>query len=139
MMDKEIRDIWVKSLETKELPDGTKITQTKDALRAKTRGGRRPLCCLGVLCEIAVQKGVIPAPVKADDGTFEWFYEDEYGETHQHEDEDLPPAVMAWAGLIDSNPHVSFGDAFDEAALSVLNDDYEKNFKEIASMIKENL
>lgn len=135
-MDKRIKELWTEALDTKRLPDGTLITQTKEVLRSETKGNRRPLCCLGVLCEIAVLEGVIPAPVKKPKFGFQWTFEDEYGTTRNHEDEDLPTPVMKWAGLDNHNPYVEY---FGEAMLSVLNDDHELNFKEISELIKESL
>ncbi len=142
-MNPEVKEMWTKALDTKELPDGTKITQTKDNLRLKTSGGRRPLCCLGVLSEIAVLEGVIPAPTTKNGEDFTWTYENDNGEIITHEDEDLSPAVIAWAGLKphDSNPAVQYetdtGTYVD--ALSVLNDDRLFSFKQISDIIKENL
>ena len=54
-MNPEIRAMWTAALRSGGIP------QTK----SKLRGGEDARCCLGVLCDLAVAGGVIPA-AKAD-------------------------------------------------------------------------
>jgi len=95
-------------------------------------------CCLGVLCKMAVEAGVIES--FDDDG----FVAYGSGETHV-----LPWEVSEWAELPQGQPDVSSPLDFSGAAetpyekgspvgLAVLND-YALDFKEIAAVIKEQL
>lgn len=140
-MDVDIKTKWVKALRDRELPDGRKIKQTKDVLRKPIGEDKRiPLCCLGVLCEIAVLEGVIPAPTFLDayGGAAVWYDISEETGKYTYEDEDLPPSVVAWAGLNSSNPKVDYS-AEGETALSVINDDLDEGFDDIADLIQNNL
>lgn len=79
-MDAKIAADW-----TNRLTSG-KYSQGMGALRDEN--GR--FCCLGVLCEMAVEAGVIPAPTQpVQDGL--WSY---WGQTAV-----LPEAVREWAGM----------------------------------------
>ncbi len=51
-MKKGIKVIWLKRLRSGEVPQGTGCLGTDDGKR----------CCLGLLCDIAVEEGVIPQP-----------------------------------------------------------------------------
>lgn len=120
-MKEEIKERWVSALRS------GKFTQGKDRLKTDDED----YCCLGVLCELAVEDKVI-APAK-DTEDFGWIYEDEQGT--------LPNKVREWAGLAEDNPYVEFtrdGEARYES-LSELNDDLNLSFKEIALIIEEKL
>ena len=70
--------------------------QTKSVLRNLDDGK----CCLGVLCEIAVEDGVIEAPYWAE-------HRDGYAYGSGDEADavaTLPRSVWEWAGLPDANP-----------------------------------
>lgn len=84
-------------------------------------------CCLGVLCDIAVQEGVLAEPtVAGEDG---WFFFDGAGS--------LPPlSVSEWAGLPSPSPMI--GTAVPDRA-SEWNDSYAASFTEIADMIDTSL
>ena len=85
-------------------------------------------CCLGVLCDLAVQAKVIPAPTLAPDN--EWYsYEHAYGE--------LPHEVMTWAGLDSADPWVPLNGS--DHNLSTLNDDHRLSFKRIARLVETHL
>ena len=108
------------------------------------------LCCLGVLCEIAVQDGVIqktPPVADADEtlhspGTVGYRSVLETGGTYTEYDI-LPEEVMVWAGLDSRNPPVQFRwDEEEETVtfvISDLNDDKRLTFPEIADVIEEQL
>jgi hypothetical protein len=141
----DIKTKWVNALRTGVLPDGTPIKQAEGVLRRLDDNGVRPLCCLGVLSEIAVLEDVIPAPRLDEHNpskTYDWYYmaEDAYtgAEVERaHWDEDLSPAVQEWAGLNDSNPDVPFEG--DLVRLSVLNDEMNQKFEDIANLVEEYL
>lgn len=90
-MNPAIRARWVAALRSGKYPQG------HEYLRDKTGG----LCCLGVLCELAVTDGVIPAPEKVGD---EWLYVNEADDDLPDIGTDLPDAVRRWAGLARANP-----------------------------------
>jgi hypothetical protein len=117
-MNPQIRARWVAALRSGQYRQGYEY------LRDKTGG----LCCLGVLCELAVADGVIPPPERHPlDGS--WLY-GEY-------DTELPESVMSWAGLAHTNP---VAPAQRGASLSQLNDGTEEGgswtFAQIADVIE---
>lgn len=117
-MNKEIAEKW-----TKRLRSG-KDTQGKKFLRKHDK-----LCCLGVLCEIAVEEGVILPPSNIE-GVFY------YGEEKQ--DFGLPKEVMKWAKIKSSEVEVCVQDIPTEfTLLSYLNDMVNYNFSQIADLIDE--
>lgn len=120
-MNETIKERWVSALRSKKFP------QTKEHL--KDNNG---FCCLGVLCEIAVEDGVIAPPTKHP-VTLEWLYENEGGT--------LPPKVMEWAEINEENPYVEYtqdGGYFYDS-LSELNDAKSMTFPEIADIIEKEL
>jgi hypothetical protein len=70
--------------------------------RLGTLNGKR--CCLGVLCDIAVEEGVIPPPVANDDGGL--MYENSFFT--------LPQIVQDWAGVHSENGILPFSFTFEE-------------------------
>ena len=115
-MDAQIKARWIAALRDPE------ARQYRERLGSFS-GGR---CCLGVLCDLAVQDGIIDPPTTDDAGDLRY----------ADEDVELPEPVIAWAGL-DSlvetdqpNPRVQ------GEHLATWNDDYRKTFPEIADMIE---
>jgi hypothetical protein len=117
-MDPQIRASWVTALRS------GKYRQTIGCLRDDYGCDG-----LGVLCELAVQNGVIPPGVP---GSGAW----KYGRTG--EDWTLPPEVQDWAGLPAADPLVLTdpGDGRRPIGLSGLTDDYEWTFAQIADAIE---
>lgn len=120
-MNPEVRDKWLAALESGE------IKQTRQYL-GRSSGSR---CCLGVLCDIAVEEGVIPAPAVKEDLTTGVKYLIYSGESAQ-----LPPKVRKWAGLSDGDPFYK-RDRFNNVTLATLNDSSKYNFKKIAEVIRK--
>lgn len=120
-MNKDVKARWIDKLENGNIP------QTTGKL-GEVEGGR---CCLGVLCDLAVQDGVIFAPSVADD---------EGRLMYAREVAVLPPEVMDWAGIEHSNGGFSTDPEKDpeymDDALSFQND-CGKTFPEIAQIIRE--
>lgn len=84
-MKPEVKEAWLKALRSGE------YAQTINSLhRIKALSPDRPVgfCCLGVLCEIAVENEVIEK--------IESSHVEMYGEGHSAF---LPPEVQSWAGL----------------------------------------
>lgn len=127
-MDKKIAEEWIEALRSGN------YSQT--SLKLKSGKG---YCCLGVLCDLAAQKGVGKwKPVPFDDTDL---FVTENG---QHSTV-LPDEVVSWAGMnqdyrgMGSNgPYPRNGDEplASHTCLSALNDD-GASFEEIAQVIQE--
>lgn len=130
-MNPEIKERWVARLESGEYSQDTEYLATGDGY-----------CCLGVLCEIAVEDGVVFKTVSESES--EHAGKTIYSYTSKLDAQDsaeavLPIAVMEWAGLEETNPGADVGiDGLEYwEYLSELNDEYKKTFPEIATVIKE--
>ena len=128
-MKRDIAQRWVAALRSGE------FSQTQGYLNIE--GG---YCCLGVLCELAVEDGVISK--WGDHGTTT------YGTTDHNSDVSLPRPVLTWAGMkgesLPTPVEVPFYDEdFGDDALQQydgfagLNDDAGFSFKQIAAVIDE--
>ncbi len=123
-MKEDIKARWVEALRSGEYMQG------QGGLR--TRSGK--FCCLGVLCELALQAGVVQ-PVWYDDDDFV-----KYAAVNDQSDVSggyLPSAVLDWAELENPNPLLYDGDVY--RAASVWNDELGVNFNHIADMIERSL
>jgi hypothetical protein len=124
-MDAAIKAEWVAALKSGEYKQG----------QGALRGEDEKMCCLGVLCEIAVKHGVIPAPNKGDD--YEKNYE--YGPSRETA---FPPAAVwrDWALMEAPDPMVPKPnpDAEGDIGLAGLNDD-GYTFDQIADLIEKYL
>lgn len=119
-MNKTIKDRWTARLDSGEV----------EQIQGRLSDGKKGRCCLGVLCDIAVEDGVIHPP--------HW---DEARETMYYSDSAayLPAEVMDWAGL-DTPYGVSFVDEDGyNTDLTDLNDIRDNSFVEIAEVIREKL
>lgn len=116
-MDSRIKEIWIDRLENGD------IRQVGGSL-GNADGSR---CCLGVLCDIAVEENVIGAPSVSDDRLI-------YG----NQIAVLPQSVQDWAGLDSPNGGYKLNTQNDmsDGALSFDND-CGKSFQEIANTIRE--
>lgn len=126
-MNAEIQTEWAAALRS------GKYAQGKNRLRSS--GDK--FCCLGVLCEIAVDHGVI-SPATRDSETEMFSYQDD---TEVY-DAWLPLAVRAWAGLesdvfdaVDNNDEPILVSGVRYACLSGANDMGE-TFADIADFIE---
>lgn len=90
-------------------------------------------CCLGVLCELAVEAGVIPPGERHEDQPNKHSY------YFLGEDEFLPSEVMTWANLDSNNGIYCPSDDvwLNDQALTDLNDN-GKSFNELADIIENN-
>jgi hypothetical protein len=123
-MDQEIKAEWVADLRS------GKFEQTTGTLRDEQGS-----CCLDVLCDQAVRKGIIDPPVFNKQELI--FY---YGSNSGT----LPDKVVKWAGLgeFEENPSVEYvnedGDT-EIASLAQLNDEDGLTFSQIADLIEDQL
>jgi hypothetical protein len=140
-VNREIRDQWTAALRSGE------YQQAKGFLNVKTPlpGGKAGLCCLGVLCEVAVKAGVIEAREITwgidEDGNEERLIS--YSRPDESNVSVLPSAVMEWAHTGDPNPIVTapgINDVgLDRVTLAGLNDKYDCSFAQIADVIEASL
>lgn len=116
---KEVKEKWVTALRSGQYPQGRELLRFSNP-----ETNRDEFCCLGVLCELAVQEGVIAHPRTGDvddDGVWHYGLEPYTGTGSP------PPAVRKWSGLTRY------------AQLVTLNDQDGKTFPEIADWIEANL
>lgn len=128
-MNRRIRDLWTAALRSGRYRQGHgKLT------RVRTVDDVPEYCCLGVLCELAAQEGVVEARegVSFSDSTHVV-----YGDETNY----LPIAVQRWAELPSHNPpvdlSVDLGNVTlgDQDTLAGMNDD-GRTFAEIADVIE---
>lgn len=141
-MKGSVLDELVKRLRSGEYAQGT------GALRVRAASGRDLYCCLGVMCEMAVEDGVIERKSNSDVGSA-YSYSSGMGEYEYNAY--LPPAVIDWAGILsdveksltyeDYHYHYEergqWGDGGDDA-LAVMND-ARMPFPEIADWLVANV
>lgn len=123
-MHKNIADGWTKLLRSEEFPQGVGALRSADG----------NYCCLGVLCEMAVREGIIPAAWLQYPNSLDYTY-GVPGDwtTGDHSIGVLPNAVREWAGMSTTN-----GSIDEDTALSTLNDQ-GMSFSEIATLIDQNV
>lgn len=123
-MNPEIKQKWITALRSGGYLQGKGGLRIKGWPISKTE----KFCCLGVLCEIAVKAGVIPAPVNDASLSFYKYGGEQIAST-------LPAEVIAWAGLPSGNPILP---KRAHRTLAEMNDS-GVSFSEIADIIEENL
>lgn len=142
-MNPDIKERWVSALRSGRYPKGT--------LRLNNNG--EGFCCLGVLCEIAVEDQVVFTKLEGDDV----FYTSKL-DPRDSNSALAPEAVSNWAGLEGANPYVTvsqglinkypdlynaippedFVDGRVRYSLAGLNDSHV-SFDDIADLIEEQL
>lgn len=120
-MNPEIKSRWIAALRSGD------YVQTTGRLRRGTDTGPQ-FCCLGVLCELAVQADVVRV---TDDGTDRYTDPDD----DMPRKTSLPLAVLRWAGITNRMPHVTLNGT----SLVQLNDVERLSFDGIADVIEEYL
>jgi len=127
-MNPEIKAQWIADLRSENFAQGQGLLRTGDQY-----------CCLGVLCELAVEAGVISAQENGD-GMFKYgIFSDDFNVSDTSL-VSLPDAVCRWAEIYDPDPMVPVevdGNVRNEY-LATLNDS-NYSFGEIADLIEENL
>lgn len=120
-MNKEIAEKWIARLTAEDAPK-----QKKGSL-GTTDGSR---CCLGVLCDIAVEEGVIPKPATPDTVILC------YGE----EITALPRRVKLWAGMRTNNGgYYHYGKIGGGTRALSCDNDGGTSFKDIAVTIAQHV
>jgi len=130
-MKDDIKTEWVARLRNQR---EKKYKQGKNVLKQAVSYSDTPeFCCLGVLCDMAEEAGVVSSqPDLDDEENTPWEYGNEQGSSV----ETLPKAVREWAGIPDGNPMVFFEDGI--SSLADLNDSGH-SFEEIADVIEKQL
>lgn len=114
-MDPELKDRWTTKLRSGDYQQG------KGALRRRGKG-RDLFCCLGVLCEIAVEDGQVHLLEQPEVVGGNYIYNEDAGV--------LPMGLEAWSGITSPDQRQELMD---------MNDEKGKTFLEIADWIDENL
>lgn len=138
-MKKEIADLWTAALRGGKYEQATGQLVRIDCTSGEVVGH----CCLGVLCEIAIEQGVDVEKLgpKKEEG-----FDDDGEIYHQYtdvsfDDSDalLPLSVQSWAGMRSSDGTIGL-DALDDLVetLTALNDN-GKTFLEIADVIEKHV
>ena len=115
-MNPEIKERWIAALESGDYP------KTKGVLKDE-----EGYCCLGVLCEIAIQDGVI----KKIPPNNRQNYMSKVGAF-------LPRKVAKWAGIKDVSHPKSDPDSSEQGKLAAHND-LSEDFSTVIQVIKDEL
>lgn len=148
-MKQEIAERWAGKLESGDYP------QTTGALNRVVGDGDKPIgfCCLGVLCEIAVEDGIVTKKLRSPYADAMW-YGRENSLDFNGSTAFLPPEVYKWAGLKgdsvwfdvteivdtlnDDTEVIELKDGRKIASAISLNDSGALNFKQIAELVRNN-
>lgn len=136
-MNQDVKATWTAALRSDRFKQG------RQSLRKRLRDGTEEHCCLGVLCDLAVEAGVLPEPTltsgRVNDGSQDYEYQSngENGEFLWPEAGVLPYNVRKWAGLEMSNPEVII-DGYGRMSLAMANDN-GNDFNTIADVIDAQL
>jgi len=122
-MNPDIKNRWTTKLRSGEYKQGRNNLRVYDVANEEER-----FCCLGVLCEIAVEDGIIP-PANTTSVVRRYGVDEAYGSIGI-----LPTVVKEWAELDYPNGGYGIGDVH---ALSNDNDT-GKSFDQIADIIDQN-
>ncbi len=123
-MNPAVKALWVAALRSGDYKQCTGLLTD----------GNCGFCCLGVLCDVAVKEGVIPAPSKANNGLIH------YGDDIEKSVATLPRTVINWAGLRDlSAPPIAKDHNGGVIHAVSANDGLRWSFEQIADAIERNL
>ncbi len=129
-MNPEIKDLWLEGLRSGKYPQG------RGMLVNTTRTGGSEFCCLGVLCDIAVQHGIIRANDGDVYGRRRFTTRGAYPEDNGFEYQVLPIEVKEWAGLDSQNPIIESDEGM---TATTANDARGYDFRMIADLIEKHL
>lgn len=139
-MNKDVADRWVAALRSGNYQQGrgALASRERDTSKGELEFGPDKYCCLGVLCEIALQERVPIETVESSPGNVIGPRSDQWMRSRSYDvaTDFLPPSVQSWAGMEtnDGTPTNDVG----EPSLSDLNDDDHYSFSQIADFIEEN-
>lgn len=135
-MNERIKREWVAALRS------GKYKQTTERLHKMGDGGPDRYCCLGVLCSLAAQEGVVDAVIP-DPAEGYVQYSGRWDHVSDRSTTTLPYPVTRWADLTSSNPYIGNEPAWSAGlkhpwALAEYNDN-GYTFEQIADLIEEYL
>lgn len=133
-MNPEIKAEWLKRLRDPETKQTTgALCRTKPYVNHAGETAPVGMCCLGVLTEIAVERGIVERSTGPDIGLvgYEVSTSDGYAYT---ETGTLPEPVMEWAGLHEYNPSITTPEGY-RTTVATYND-AGHTFAEIAEIIE---
>lgn len=118
MNHKEIIAEWVSRLRSGTIKQGKHKLGYVDSSR----------CCLGVLCDIAVENGIISEPMVINTNYLAYGVD--------NDDEELPHSVRNWAGLKGSAGPYQEDVGYITSTCLAMKNDGGKSFSEIADIIE---
>lgn len=121
-MDSEVRDTWVAALRSGKYPQG------RFALHSVSGTGKESFCCLGVLCVLAVEAGIIGEPRRDASGE-NYLYGKHSASGY------LPVEVQKWSGITSAEAAFHVGGFAGMDSLSSRNDT-GATFATIADLIE---
>lgn len=123
-MKPDIKQKWIEALRSGEYVQGTGCLHNAD---------NGSFCCLGVLCDLADQEGIITSFGSEED------HDGLNGNVYTYDSEKfvLPKSVRDWAGIAQDNPLMSTG--MNLMDIAELNDHYRYNFERLAELIDDQL
>lgn len=130
-MNPEIKARWIAALR------GGEYTQGFSQLTMTDNDGNRRHCCLGVLCDLAVNDGEsnIISIVELNGDVAYKAVDDEFSEKHY-----LPYKVARWAGMtvgLDEDTRGEFTDSEDNERNLAAENDIGSSFADIADLIEQ--
>lgn len=144
-MNADVKTLWLATLRSKQITTKNGVVrrfkQGFGKLHRVHDDGSTGLCCLGVLTELAVEAGVLPPGELHETVADGCYYRYDNGRGFLNEPNVLPHAVVAWAGLGDSNPAIECREAPNGEAVTCLAslNDGEETFDVIADVIEAEL
>lgn len=140
-MDAKIKEQWLDALRSGKYTQGTKYLVNLDEEDKPAE-----YCCLGVLCALAEEAGVVTSEVENNPfnpGKRLVFGIEEGGQLVGREASVLPVPVRRWADLQGNNPVVKDPRTGHDYSIAVFNDGNSEveqlSFLDIADMIEEQL
>lgn len=141
-MNPEIKQQWVEALRSGEYEQTigslhTTVEHTAFLPTGGTETAKVGYCCLGVLCDLAAKSGVVQEYVTDSKNTSFASINDRL----DHNRDELPKAVIEWAGVESSNPSIDYRLTHDGILVNTLAEanDQGVTFEEIAQIIEEEL
>lgn len=133
-MNDEPKRLWVEALRSGRFNQGkARLCSLKEDFIE----GEKRYCCLGVLCEIAIENGVQLSIARE----FDYYEGDDPYVSFDGSSAYLPEAVQLWAGLNYSDPVIDpvTRDLDGSGTASYFNDAKGYTFAQIADLIEKNL
>lgn len=132
-MNPHVRDEWVRRLQSGKYRQGTGY------LHRLTEDAGIPLyCCLGVLCEMAAEEGIVNRVDYGVSGVVGYVARDQQLDVSATAP---PTAVRRWAGLVNDiiAAQIMPGVDAEKFSLATLNDRYKLPFGRISTLIERHL